>query len=158
MTRPRTPRRKAQTTANRIFLLTQTLRKPSVAMIEEFSRETDRGADTDCRPLVATNLGQVITDLSPKAFKKNSTFSARAKIAYESGFINDTAHCSINHLRQLRNKAAHSQESFSLLEHRPTLRAMCDLGSDTASAVNLFARDTIMKSFIGSLMARGCRA
>jgi len=136
-------------------------------MIDEFSRETDRGAILIAADIVATHLGQVITDLSPEAFKKKrvksllnypgplSTFSARADIAYMSGFINDTAHRSIDLLRKLRNKAAHSQEAFNLQEHRATLREMCDLGPGIASAVSLFALDTIMDSFIDSLMTRG---
>lgn len=136
-------------------------------MIDEFSRETDRGAILIAAEIVATHLGQVITDLSPEAFKRKrvkellnypgplSTFSARADVAYISGFINDTAHRSIDLLRSLRNKAAHSQGAFSLREHHATLREMCDLGPGTASAINRFALDRIMDSFIGSLMTRG---
>jgi hypothetical protein len=136
-------------------------------MIDEFARETDRGAILIAGEIVANHLGQLITDLSPETYKEKrvkdplnyrgslSSFSARAKFAYTSGFINDTAHRSIDLLRNLRNKAAHSSKAFSLQQHRPTLRDMCDLGPGTASAVSRFALYTIMDSFISSLMTHG---
>ena len=149
------------------FLADPSVKEALHRMIDEFSRESDRGAILIAADIVAALLGQVITDLSPRAFERKrvkellsypgplSSFSARADIAYMAGFINDTARRSIDHLRRLRNKAAHSQEAFSLQEHRLTLRDICDLGPGTANAVSHFSADTIMGSFINSLMASG---
>ena len=72
-----------------------------------------------------------------------------------AGFIGDTAHCSIDLLRGLRNRAAHSQGAFSLAEHRDTLRAICDLGPGTAASVNRFAAELILRSVVDSLLERG---
>ncbi len=70
-------------------------------------------------------------------------------------YIGNTAHRSIDLLRGLRNKAAHSQGTFRLKEHRAKLREMCDLGPGTAVAVNRFALNAIMLSVISNVMAAG---
>jgi hypothetical protein len=94
------------------FLADPSVKEALHRMIDEFSRESDRGAILIASDIVAAFLGQVITDLSPQAFEKKrvkellsypgplSSFSARADIAYMAGFINDTARRSIDHLRR----------------------------------------------------------
>lgn len=148
------------------------LADPAVAgaferMLDEFSRETDRGSILIAADIVAAHLEGIIAALAPASFPRNrvkgllnypgplSTLAARADIAFMAGFIGDTAHRSIDLLRGLRNKAAHSQGAFSLAEHRETLRAICDLGPGTAAGVNRFAAELILRSVVGSLLERG---
>lgn len=114
-------------------------------MLDEFSRETDRGSILIAADIVSGHLEKIIVALAPEAFTPKrvkgllnypgplSTFATRADIAFMAGFIGDTAHRSIDLLRGLRNKAAHSQGAFSLADHRATLRAICDLGPGTAA-------------------------
>lgn len=109
-------------------------------MLDEFSRETDRGAMLIAADIVAETLGSVIEALRPDAFEAKrlkqlmrdpgslASFSARADIAFLAGFIDDNAHGSIDKLRKLRNSAAHSQAAFSLLNYRDTLREICETG------------------------------
>ncbi len=136
-------------------------------MLDEFSRETDRGSILIAADIVAAHLEGIIAVLAPAAFTRKrvkdllnypgplSTFAARADIAFMAGFIGDTAHRSIDLLRGLRNRAAHSRGAFSLAEHRDTLRAICDLGPGTAAGVNRFAAELILRSVVGSLLERG---
>jgi hypothetical protein len=136
-------------------------------MLEEFSSETDRGAILIAADIVSAHLARTIEELAPLTFRAKrikqllnypgvlSSFSARADIAYVAGFISETAHRSIDLLRNFRNKAAHSQDSFSLSERRGQLREMCDLGPGTATAVNRFALEAMMRSMIENLMAKG---
>lgn len=136
-------------------------------MLDEFSRETDRGSILIAADIVSAHLEKIVLSLAPEAFPEKrvkgllnypgplSTFAARADIAFMAGFIGDTAHRSIDLLRGLRNKAAHSQGAFSLAEHRETLRAICDLGPGTAAGVNRFAAELILRSVVGNLLERG---
>lgn len=136
-------------------------------MLDEFSRETDRGSILVAADIVSAHLERIIAVLAPEQFTAKrvksllnypgplSTFAARADIAFMAGFIGDTAHRSIDLLRGLRNKAAHSQGAFRLAEHRETLRAICDLGPGTAAGVNRFAAELILRSVVGTLLERG---
>jgi len=97
--------------------------------------------------LVADTLGSVIEKLRPEAFGAKrlkqlmdypgllKSFSARADVAFLAGFIDENAHTAIGKSRKLRNQAAHSKATFSLTEHRETLREMCELGPGTAAGV-----------------------
>jgi hypothetical protein len=58
---------------------------------------------------------------------------------------------------KLRNGAAHSPSAFSLLEHRDTLREICDLGLGTAAAVNRMAGELLMRSVVKNLLDAGVR-
>lgn len=136
-------------------------------MLDEFSRETDRGSILIAADIVAAHLEKVILALAPEGFTPKrirgllnypgplSTFAARADVAFMAGFIGDTAHRSIDLLRGLRNKAAHSQGAFSLADYRDTLRAICDLGPGTAAGVNRFAAELILRSVVDDLLKRG---
>lgn len=136
-------------------------------MLEEFARETDRGSILIAADIVSAHLAKIIAALAPKTFRKKrinnllnypaplATFAARADIAFMAGFIGDRAHRSIDLLRSLRNKVAHSQGAFSLADHRDTLRAICDLGPGTATGVKHFALDLILRSVVSNLLARG---
>ena len=136
-------------------------------MLDEFSRETDRGAILVAADIVAAHLAKVIEELAPNSFNPKrvkellnypgplNTFAARADIAFMAGFIDKTAHRSVDLLRRLRNKAAHSQSAFRLSEHRDKLREMCDLGPGTAVAINRFALNAMLQSFISRVMAGG---
>lgn len=136
-------------------------------MLDEFSRETDRGAVLIAADIVADTLGSVINQMRPAEFGEKrmkqlmgypgllATFSARSDVAFLAGFIDANAHASINKLRKLRNYAAHSQGRFSLADHRDVLRGISDLGPGTVAGVNRFATETLIRSVVGNLLAAG---
>ncbi|MFC5420390.1 hypothetical protein ACFPOB_12555 [Bosea eneae] len=136
-------------------------------MLDEFSRETDRGSILIAADTVSAHLERIILALAPETFTAKrvkgllnypgplSTFAARADIAFMAGFIGENAHRSIDLLRGLRNKAAHSQGAFSLADHRKILRGICDLGPGTAAGVNRFAVELILRSVVDRLLGRG---
>lgn len=136
-------------------------------ILEEFSRESDRGAVLIAADIVSGHLERVITALAPETLRKKrlkdllnypgplASFAARADMAFMAGFIGETAHRSVDVLRRLRNKAAHSQGTFGLANHRDMLRAICDLGPGTVVGVNRFALDLIFRAVVKSLLERG---
>lgn len=138
-------------------------------MLEEFSRETDRGAVLIAADIVADTLGSIIDESRPAEFGKKrmkqllgypgllATFSARSDVAFIAGFINSNAHASIDKLRKLRNHAAHSQGSFSLANHREILRGISDLGPGVSGAVNRFATEALVRSVVDNLLNAGVR-
>lgn len=134
-------------------------------MLNEFSRETDRGAILVAAEIVSSHLALSLQELAPfkpKRIKKLlkypgilSSFSARADMAYMAGYISEAVHVSIDNLRSIRNEAAHSQDSFSLKNHKDRLRAICDLGPGTSIAVNRFAVETLVRLATDRAMAAG---
>jgi hypothetical protein len=138
-------------------------------MLDEFAGESDRGAVLVAADIVADTLGSVIEALRPAAFEASrlkqlmrypgsiATFSARSDIAFLAGFIDATAHASIDKLRKLRNGAAHSQSAFNLLDHRDTLRAIADLGPGVAATANRMAGEVLMRSVVQNLLDAGIR-
>lgn len=136
-------------------------------MLEEFSRETDRGAVLIAADIVADTLGSVINELRPAELGEKrmkqlmgypgllATFSARSDVAFLAGFIDANAHASIDKLRKLRNHAAHSQGRFSLSDHRNVLRGISDLGPGTAAGVNRFATEALIRSVVDNMLAAG---
>lgn len=86
-------------------------------MLDEFSRETDRGSILIAADIVSAHLERIIAVLAPEKFTPKriksllnypgplSNFAARADIAFMADFVGDTAHRSIDLLRGLRNKA-----------------------------------------------------
>lgn len=149
------------------FLQVPEVALPFQHMLEEFVRETDRGAVLIAAEIVAETLGAVITALAPPQFGKKrlrelmsypgtiATFSSRADVAFLAGFIDHNTHSSISSLRKLRNHAAHSQTRLVLSEHQDALRAICDLGPGTSTGVNRFAAEFLLKSVVDELMERG---
>jgi hypothetical protein len=136
-------------------------------MLKEFANESDRGAVLVAADIVSNHLEASISDLAPSALKgkriKNllsypgplSTFAARADVAFLAEYIDETAYRSIDLLRKLRNDAAHSQEGFQLKKRRSELHQLCDLGPGTAAAVNQFASETILLTFVKGLLEVG---
>lgn len=136
-------------------------------MLTEFSRETDRGAVLIAADIVSAHLEKVVRALAPATFQKKqlnqmlsypgllATFAARADLCHMAGFLDATAYQSIGILRALRNKAAHSQETFRLSDHRGRLRELCELGPGTALAVNRFALDFMFRNLMASLQKSG---
>lgn len=136
-------------------------------MLREFTRETDRGAVLIAADIVSEHLKDIIESLKPAEFAEKrikellrypgllATFSARADIAFLAGFISDTAHRSIDRLRKLRNKAAHSQAGFSLSDHLPALREITDLGPGVPVEVNRMAGKFIIDNIVHDLTGRG---
>lgn len=134
-------------------------------MLDEFSQETDRGAVLVASDIVNAQLGKAIQELAPfkPAYVKNllnypgqlSTFAGRADMAFMAGYISEAAHRSVDLLRGMRNKAAHSQESFRLSEYRNKLREMCNFGPGTAAEINRSAVTAVVQSFISRVMAGG---
>lgn len=126
-------------------------------MLDEFAHETDRGAVLIAGEIVADTLGSVIETLRPEAFGAKrlkelmrypgllASLSARADIAFLAGFIDDNAHGAIGKLRKLRNQAAHSQATFSLVDHCDILRDMCEVGPGTAVGVNRMAGELLLR-------------
>lgn len=150
------------------------LSEPDVAdafarMLDEFSRETDRGAVLIAADIVADTLGSVIYQLRPAELGEKrikqlmgypgllATFSARSDVAFLAGFINANAHAAIDKLRKLRNHAAHSQGPFNLADHRDMLRGISDLGPGTSAGVNRFATETLTRSVVDNLLKAGVR-
>jgi hypothetical protein len=147
------------------------LADPTVAgafgeMLDEFAHESDRGAVLIAADIVSNHLGAIIEELAPELLQtkiKNllnypgvlSTFAARADIALLAGYIDRTAYRSIDLLRKLRNDAAHSQNAFRLTAHRKTLQDLYDLGPGTATAINRFASELILRSFVEAGLATG---
>jgi len=136
-------------------------------MLDEFSRETDRGAVLIAADIVSAHLEAVIRALAPGTFRPKqlkqmlsypgllSSFAARADVCHFAGFVDANAYGSITILRGIRNKAAHSQGTFKLADHRDRLRELCDLGPGTATAVNRFALDFMFQNLMASLRERG---
>ncbi|WP_217425034.1 hypothetical protein, partial [Magnetospirillum sp. LM-5] len=138
-------------------------------LVEEFFKETERGAVLIAGDIVSEHLAKVIMELAPPEFSKNDlkrmlkypgmleNFAARADVSFMAGYINATAYNSITSLRSIRNKAAHSGSSFSLSEYRDKLQEMCNLGPGTATAVNRFACDALLRGVVDHLMGQGKR-
>lgn len=136
-------------------------------MLKEFSNESDRGAVLVAADIVSNHLEALIRDFAPSVLKGKrvrellsypgplSTFAARADVAILAGYIDETAHRSIDLLRRLRNEAAHSQEEFRLKGHRKQLQQLCELGPGVSAAVNRFASELILRNFVEALLAAG---
>lgn len=136
-------------------------------MLREFTRETDRGAVLIAADIVSAHLKDVIESLKPVEFAEKrikelfrypgllASFSARADIAFLAGFISETAHGSIDRLRRLRNKAAHSQFGFSLSAYLPELREITDLGPGVPVEVNRMANQFIIDNVVHEMTERG---
>ncbi|WP_168074247.1 hypothetical protein [Caulobacter sp. SSI4214] len=135
------------------------------ALLDEFARETDRGAILVAADIVSSHLALTISELAPFSAKRTksllgypgllASFSARLDMAYMAGFISKNVYDSADALRKLRNAAAHSQRAFKLADHRPRLWEIADLGPNIPATVNRFAAEALLKSYVDSLMASG---
>lgn len=149
------------------FLDDPEVRSALERMINEFAEETDRGAVLIAADIVSEHLRMVIESLAPaelgvKRTKEMlkypgmlNTFAARADLAFMAGYISANAHKSIDLLRGIRNKAAHSQQAFVLKTHRASLEKMCDLGPGVFAATSNFARAALLDTMVQSLLKRG---
>ncbi|WP_072389405.1 hypothetical protein [Hyphomicrobium sp. CS1BSMeth3] len=148
------------------------LSEPEVAqalerMLNEFQRETDRGAVLIAGEMVSAQLAAEIRALAPPELRGKrinellkypgflSSFSARCDVALLAGFIDASAHRSTVVLRRLRNDAAHSTDAFSLAVHRERLMQMCSLGSGVAASVSEFAAKSVLDDVVYRLKQRG---
>ncbi|PHY17294.1 hypothetical protein [Caulobacter sp. BP25] len=136
-------------------------------MLQEFARESDRGAVLIAADIVAAHLEIVIRELAPSEFGAKrlkemlnypgmiSSLAARNDVALMAGFISPIAYHSINTLRGLRNNAAHSQGGFRLKDNLELLRKISDLGPGTTVNVNRFAIDAVVTPYFDSLLNKG---
>jgi len=136
-------------------------------MLQEFAGESDRGAVLIAADIVSAHLAVVIRALAPAEFGAKrlremmsypgviSSLAARADIALMAGFIDATAHRSINTLRGLRNTAAHSQAGFRLKDNLDVLRKISDLGPGVTAGVNRSAIEAVVTPYFDSLLDKG---
>lgn len=124
-------------------------------LFDKLLSESGRGAVIIGAAAVEEHLEKFIEDILPKdtnKYKKRllnypgalSSFSAKIELAFAFRLISEKLYNSLNSLRELRNKAAHNSEHFTLSEHREKLDKIFDIGP----SMPLHIRNDSMKAMI----------
>ncbi len=81
-----------------------------------------------------------------------SSLSAKADVAYAMRLIGDSIHKSIHILREIRNKAAHQPEVFTLDAHKHRLKEMYEIAEGFSELVFVMSKIYIFQSFFDRLV------
>jgi mannitol operon repressor len=126
------------------------------AFLEEFQKESDRGAALlgaammdDClRKIIIDYLidkRNLVEDLIDGGYAPLSTFSSRTKITYGLGLISQSEYLNINTIREVRNKFAHNLSGLSFND--PEIVKLCRKLKYDKSAVGLIILPSPRHSF-----------
>ncbi|MGK7908442.1 MAG: hypothetical protein AB4040_14635 [Synechococcus sp.] len=134
------------------------------AAVPELLNESDRGAVLICSNYVDELLKRCFERIAPPGFSRKelksllrypgtlSTFSGKVQIALVCGLIPLDLGGSINQLRDLRNKVAHSGEAFRLRDNWDLIRAIFDLGPGVPTGINRMALEVLFKDAVGQIL------
>lgn len=124
-------------------------------IMEAVQREGDRGAMLVAGEMLSAFLGDALRRLQPGALEASdldrltkgvgplASWSSRSRVAALVGLISPATLKALDDLREVRNKAAHSEKAFALNTHEVRIRRAFELGPNVSSAVNAMAVETV---------------
>lgn len=135
-------------------------------VITDLISESDRGATLIAADMVSNHLDMMFERRAPEFLKSRvkkmiaypgvaATLSAKADIAAVNGWIGETPYRSIGHLRRIRNKAAHSDRTFSLKDEEGDLKEMLNLGENVPAAIHTMALEILIYNLFERLRLTG---
>lgn len=127
-----------------------------VNLCDSLLSESDRGAVIIGSANIEEELEKAIVKMLPqksKTYKRKlfdypgllSSFSAKIELAYAFRYININTRNSLNSLRSLRNKAAHSSGSFLISDNEGVFSKIFDLGPSFRKHVSLRSMELMVK-------------
>lgn len=125
-------------------------------LFDKLLNESGRGAILIGTSHVEEHLTKLIETVMPsdkKAYRTRllnypgpiSSFSAKIELAHAFRLIPVTLYDSLNALRKIRNEAAHSSSTFSLIEIADKLRLVYSLGPSVPEIVKSEATEAMLK-------------
>lgn len=138
-------------------------------ILEAVGREGDRGAMLVAGEMLSGFLRDALKAIRPDALDKKdlgqlfggggalASWSTRSQVAALIGLITPRTLNALNDLRAIRNKAAHSEASFSLETYSVKLRQAFDLGPGAMVAINRMALETVMRDAVSAVSGRGAK-
>ncbi len=129
-------------------------------LLDKLLNETARGAVLIGTSHVEEHLENLILRILPSDKKQFTTklfnypgslssFSAKIELSYAFRLISEDTYSCLNHLRKIRNEAAHSAKEFSLADKE--LDEVFDLGPGFKKMVNDVALEMMMKTKMQSI-------
>lgn len=138
-------------------------------ILEAVQREGDRGAMLVAGEMLSGFLRDALKTIRPEAVPKKDlsslfggsgplgSWATRSRVAALIGLITPRTLQALEDLREVRNKAAHSEESFSLEMSAVRLRRAFDLGPGTMVAINRMALETVISDALNTMSDRGAK-
>ncbi|NDP28723.1 MAG: DUF4145 domain-containing protein [Flavobacterium sp.] len=122
----------------------------------KLTNESDRGAVLIGTSIVEEYLEKLVLTILPKDKKSYisrllnypgalSSFSGKIELLYAFRIIDERLKNSLNQLRAIRNKAAHSSELFSLSVFKVELEKINDFEEDSNELITFLALDNLIK-------------
>lgn len=136
-------------------------------IMEAVQREGDRGAMLVAGEMLSAFLGDALRRLQPGVLEAGdlqrmmtgvgplASWSSRSRVAALIGLISPETLGALDNLREVRNKAAHSEQAFVLKVHQVRIRRAFDLGPNVSSAVNVMAVETVMRHALNRVQESG---
>ena len=128
-----------------------------IDLFDTLLEESDRGAIIIGATKVEEQLSLYIQSILPKSsatYRKKllkypgilSSFNSKIELAYAFRLIDKKLYASLNSLRILRNKAAHSPTSLSISDLTDQYEKIFDLGSETQLLIKNQSKELIVKA------------
>lgn len=136
-------------------------------IMEAVQREGDLGAMLVAGEMLSAFLGDALRKLQPGALEASdldrltkgvgplASWSSRSRVAALVGLISPATLKALDDLREVRNKAAHSEKAFALKTHEVRIRRAFELGPNVSSAVNAMAVETVMQHALNRVQQSG---
>ena len=126
-------------------------------LLEKLLNESLRGAIIIGTATVEDYLTELVTDILPvqtQAYKRRllrypgalSSFSAKIELSFAFRIIDRNLYDSLNHLRKLRNKAAHSTDEIAVAELNDELEKVFDIGPSMSTYIRNSAKRMLIDS------------
>jgi len=122
----------------------------------KLTNESDRGAILIGASKVEEYLEKLVLLILPKTTKSYtnyllkypgpiSSFSGKIELLFGFRIIDESLYTSLNHLRSIRNKAAHTSESFQLSNFKSELEKVNEFEEDGKELVELLAWNSLIE-------------